>query len=197
MIKSLQLFIVSILFVMLSACAAKVDIPNKYLLNRMPDVVPVKRKRAVILMVAPPEIRQIYNTTQMAYTMKPFEIAYYSLNQWANVPQEMFMPLVVQTMQDTHHFKAIVTPPYNGRYDYLLATHILELVQDYSCGAPVVRMTVRAQIIKASSGSVVATRQFSAIVPLPQRTPYGGVFAANKATAHILERIAVFTLRTV
>jgi len=186
---------------MLTGCSffspVKVDASNKYVINKMPCFVPTKQKRAIVLLVTKPEVRAIYNTTLMAYTIKPYQISYYSLNQWAETPDEMFQPLLVQTMQNTHHFKAVVTPPYNGIYDYELNTEILSLLQDYTCRMPVFVMTVRAQIIKTSRNRVIATRQFTVVQPLPQRSPYGGVFAANAATAHILERMAVFSMESI
>src|SRR5437868_1512672 len=101
---------------MLSACSflspVKIDATNKYVVNKVPCYIPHKKKRAIILLVTKPEIRPIYNTTLMAYTIRPYQISYYSLNQWAESPDQMFQPLLVQTLQDTHHFKAVVTPPY-------------------------------------------------------------------------------------
>lgn len=186
---------------MLSACSllspVKVDATNKYVINKMPCYVQHKKKRAIVLLVTKPEIRPIYNTTLMAYTIKPYQISYYSLNQWAETPDEMLQPLLVQTMQDTHHFKAVVTPPYNGLYNYELNTEILSLLQDYTCGMPILRMTVRARIIGTTTNRVIATRQFSVIQPLPQRSPYGGVYAANAATVKILQRLAVFVLEKI
>lgn len=186
---------------MLAGCSflspAKGNYPNQYVINKMPCYVPVKKKRAIVLLVTKPEVKAMYNTTQMAYMIRPYQISYYSLNQWAETPDEMLQPLLVQTMQNTHHFKAVVTPPYNGIYDYELNTEILSLLQDYTCRMPVLVMTVRAQIIKSSRNRVIATRQFTVVQPLPQRSPYGGVFAANAATAHILERVAVFGLEAI
>ena len=184
---------------LLTGCLSpvKVDTTNKYILKKMPCMVPIKKTSSAILLVSMPETRPAYDTTQMAYSIRPYQISYYSLNQWAEVPSEMFQPLLVQTMQNTHHFKAIVTPPYNGLYQYQLDTEILELLQDFTCCIPVLRMTVRAQIIKISTNKVIGTRQFSVIQPMHQRSPYGGVFAANDATAFILQGIAEFSLETI
>jgi len=175
----------------------KTDTSNKYLLNKLPDYVPTKKTRAITLLVSMPETRPIFNTTQMAYTRNPYQISYFSQNQWAEAPVEMLQPLLVQTLQNTHHFKAIVTPPYVGLYNYTLNTQLLELVQDYTHRTPLLLMSVKAQIIKTSNNKVIATRQFSVTQPIPQVSPYGGVYAANQATAHILERIAEFCLEKI
>lgn len=186
---------------MLSACSllspVKTDTANKFILNKVPEVVPTKKMHSAILLVAAPETRPIFNTTQMAYTIKPYEIAYFSQNQWAETPAEMLQPLLVQTLQNTHHFKAIATPPYNGHFDYVLNTQILELTQDFTHRVPMLVMTVRAQINRISTNEIIATKQFSFTQPIPQGTPYGGVYAANNAAAFILERIAAFCLEKI
>jgi len=187
------LLLVSIGFLTGCLSPVKMDSANKYVINKMPCFVPTKKTRPIILLVSKPETKAVYNTTQMAYTIKPYQIAYYSLNQWAETPDEMLQPLLVQTMQKTHHYKAVVTPPYNGLYDYELDTEIVSLLQDYTCRIPVLRMNVRAQIIKMSTNRVIATRDFSVIQPLPQRSPYGGVLAANAATVQILGKVARFS----
>jgi len=175
----------------------KTDVANKYLLNKLPDHVPTKVTRPIILLVSIPETRPIFNTTQMAYTKNPYQVSYFSQNQWAETPIEMLQPLLVQTLQNTHHFKAIVTPPFIGQYHYSLNTQLLELVQDYTHRTPLLLMSVKVQIIKTSTNQVIGTRQFSVTQPIPQASPYGGVYAANQATAHILERIAEFCLEKI
>jgi cholesterol transport system auxiliary component len=195
--------VVSIIFsiFMLAGCSflspVKTGNVNKYFINKVPCNVPVKKSRPIVLLVPMPEVQRAYDTTLMAYSVRPYEISYYALNQWAESPGEMLQPLLVQTMEDTHHFKAVVTPPYNGRYDYILNTTILELLQDYTHCMPLFHLTVRVQIIKASTNRVIGTRQFSVIQPIPQRSPYAGVFAANHAAVCLLQQIAAFSLERI
>jgi|SRR5579885_3258000 cholesterol transport system auxiliary component len=187
--------------IMLSGCSflspVKTESPTKYVINKIPDNLPVKKTRHITLMVSATETRPIYDTTQMAYSIKPYQIAYFSKNQWAETPAQMLHPLLLQTLQDTHYFHTIVTPPFTGHYDYTVTTQILELKQDFTTQIPVLRMSVRAQITRTLSNQVMATRQFSSEVPIPQRSPYGGVFAANRATDIILQQIAYFCLETI
>jgi cholesterol transport system auxiliary component len=186
---------------MLSACSffspVKTHPVNHYLLSKTAEYIPIKRQRPIALLVSLPDISPVYNTTQMAYTIRPYEISYFAWNQWAEVPQEMFQPLLVKTLERTHHFKAIVTPPYAGGYDYVLDTEILELLQDYTHRIPLLVMTVRAQIINVSRNRVIGTRSFTVVQPILRCSPYAGVFAANDASAHIQQRIAEFCLERI
>ena len=98
----------------------------------MPTNVPITRTQPISLMVLQPETNPAYNTTQMAYTKKPFEVSYFAENRWIETPGQMLQPIIVQTMQRTHHFRAVITPPFIGSYDYILNTQILEFQQDYT-----------------------------------------------------------------
>lgn len=183
---------------LLSSCSllspVKTEPSATYLLNTVPHCLPKKQTRPLTLLVLPPDTRPVYNTTLMAYTIKPYQVSYFARNQWAETPSQMLLPLIVQTLQNTHYFHAVVTPPYSGRYNYLLTTQILTLQQNYICCPHVVEMSVRAQLLRGSTSQVVATKQFNVLVPIRQRTPYCGVYAANRATAIILTELAYFCL---
>lgn len=191
--------IILILTVMLSSCSlfspVKMPSPNTYMLTEIPSTVVKKHARPITLLVMQPESEAIYNTVEMAYSIKPYQIAYFGKNRWAETPSQMLQPLLVQTLQNTHHFHAVVTPAATGRFDYTLHTQILELVQDFTRHPTVVRVTVRVQILQADGSKVVATRLFSVDEPVQYKTPYSGVFAANRATEKLLDQIARFTVR--
>lgn len=183
----------------LTACSllspVKVDTPNKYVLDQVPHNVVQKKSRYGTLLVMTPETRQVYNTTQMAYMTKPFQIGYFSQNEWGETPAQMLQPLIVETLQKSHLFRAIVTPPYVGSYDYSLYTDILEIVQDYTSRPAVSLITIRAVLNRNSTNQVIATAQFSEAVPIHPQSPYNGVLAANQANAKILAQIAAFCRR--
>lgn len=184
---------------LLSSCSllspVTVSSQKTYLLNTIPHPVHKKPPRAITVLVMPPESRPIYNTTQMAYSTKPYQIAYFSQNQWAETPAQMWQPLMVQTLQQTHYFHAVVTPPYGAYYDYVLTTQILQLKQDFTCKPAMLQLAVKVQISKTATNRVIATKQFVVDQPILQKTPYHGVIAANCAAASILKRIATFSLR--
>lgn len=186
----------SILFcILLTGClsAVKVKPTNTYFLNTLPDVT-ARRTHSGTIMVAMPETREAFDTTQMAYSSSRFEIAYYGLNNWAETPGEMLQPLIVQTLQNTHYFHAVVIPPFGGLYDYLLRTQILDLRQDYTQSQPMFRIAIRAQLISARTGRVIATKLITVSQPIYQCTPYSGVRAGNAATAQALKELARFVI---
>lgn len=201
LLKTVRIALVMCCGMTVSACSllapVKVDTPNKYVLDQVPHHIGQKNQRAGTLLVMAPETRQVYNTTQMAYMTRPFQVGYFSQNEWGETPSQMLQPLIVETLHKTHTFHAIVTPPYLGSYDYSLYTDILEIVQDYTVHPAVSVVTIRAVLTRFSSNRVVATAQFSEQVPIRPQSPYSGVLAANQANEKILAQIAEFCRRNV
>jgi cholesterol transport system auxiliary component len=184
---------------LLTSCLSPVKInePATFVLNATPYGLPKRSYSRGTLMVMLPESTTIYNSKQMVYTIRPHEIAYYGKNEWAEVPAQMLQPLIVQTLQKTHYFHAIVTPPFVGRYDYVLSTQILKLQQNYTLYPAQYEMTIRVQLSSPISGRVIAVKEFTLSTPLSSCTPYGGVIAANQLTARFLRELAVFVGRSI
>lgn len=184
-------------FSVLSACMAPVKVgpDTGYVINSVPDHVIKSRQRAITLLVALPETNPVYNTRRMAYTTCPYQITYYSQSRWVQAPADMLEPLLIQTLQKTNHFKAIVSPPYTGHYDYVMRTEIKTLLIDYTQRTPVLRLSLQGQIISAVSGSVRSSQDFTTSVPLPQLSPYGAVLAANCAVEELLREIAAWSVK--
>jgi cholesterol transport system auxiliary component len=183
---------------LLASCSVFSPIKNlhstTYELNAVPTVA--KRKsHSRTLLVLPVEAESIYNTTEMVYTLRPYEISYFAKNHWAETPAQMLQPLIVQTLQNTHFFHAVSSNSTLGHYDYILSTQLLKLQQEFTVQPSVVRLTLRAQLVDAGSGRIISTKQFSVVEPAAQNNPYGGVIAANKAVAKVLTRLTKFCLK--
>ena len=186
---------------LLTSCSVfspvKTETVNSYELKKIPAVSTKKTPHRVTLIVTPTEASPIYDTTQMAYTSQTYEVSYFSKNHWAASPAEMLQNLIIQTLENTHYFHAISTPTSTGHYDYILNTQLLQLEQDFSQNPSVERLKVRAQLIRAGTSNIIATKEFSVAIPAPQNTPYSGVVAANQATAHMLKELSEFCLRSI
>lgn len=200
--KTQPIILASLLSViMLSGCSllSPVKSENKetYVLNTTPNTVPEKKPKSISILVSLPDARPTYNTTQMAYTVRRYQVAYFTQNQWSETPPQMLQPLIVRTLQKTHLFHAVVTPPFMGRYDYTLSTDISMLQQDFTRVPARLEFKVQAQLIKSSNNQVIGTKEFSVSEPIRYKSPYSGVAAANRATAKILREIAEFIVSKV
>src|SRR3990167_9175906 len=157
----LKLQILLLSMMILSSCSllapVKLESETSYLLNTVPYPIKARQSQSITLFVSPPETVPAYNTTKMAYTVIPYQIAYFTKNRWAETPSQMLQPLIVQTLQNTGYFHAVVTPPFIGGYDYALNTQILVLQQNFTYKPARVQLTVRAQLSKIATNQVIAT----------------------------------------
>jgi cholesterol transport system auxiliary component len=163
-------------------------------LQKMPVELPRREPRPVTLLVFPPEAKRSYDTNQMAYTVRPYQVAYFSHHQWGDTPSQMLQPLLVRTLESTGYFTAVLTPPSTGRYTYALRTEILELAQDFTSKPAELRLSLRLRLSDDAGDRVVATKEISLREPMQEATPYAGVVAANDATAKALREVARFVL---
>lgn len=168
--------------------------PRKEVLNKMPAELPQRASNGAVLLVFPPQTRPIYDTTEMAYSTQPYEIAYFRQHEWAETPAQMLQPLLVRTLQNTRFFSAVLGPPYSARYNYALRTEIRELTADFTSEPAAVRLSLRFQLSEGATDKIVAIKEVSIREPMREKTPYAGVVAGNDATAKALLELATFVL---
>lgn len=184
---------------LLTSCSllspVKTNDESKYLLTAVPGVKK-QTMRHTTLLVLKPETSAAFNTNQIAYKTRPYQLAYFAKNRWAETPSNMVQRLMVQTLQNTRHYHAVITTPFTGTYDYMLSTQLIELVQDFTQNPSIAKLTLRAQIIRTSDSHVIAAKQFSASSVAPENTPYGGVIAANQAISQILSELSIFCVKS-
>ena len=164
------------------------------LLDQMPSDLPRASRVAATLLVYPPQARQLVDTTQMAYTLRPHHVAYYSQNQWAETPPQMLQPLLVRTLEATGHFAAVLTPPGAGAGSYALRTELVDLIQDCSVDPPVVRLSLRLQLSDERNNRSLGVREIRMQEAMLQKAPQAGVAAANAALARALREVAGFVV---
>lgn len=164
------------------------------LIDQVPTTLPHAARGPLTLLVLPPQARPAYDTTQMAYSLRPHHIAYYARNQWGETPPHMLQPLLVRTLEGTGGFRAVLTPPLAAGASHELHTELLDLVQDFGAEPPVLRMSLRAQLHAVEGRRAVATREFRVQEPMREKSPAGGVAAANLAAQQVLRELAAFAL---
>ncbi len=197
----LRYFLIVFVWTGLSSCSVfspvKTEQCNTYIINKLPHPVVAHSDRKWVLLVLPVEAPSIVNTTQIAYLIPPYKIGYFVKHNWAAMPTQMLQPLIVQTLQNTHHFYSVNSVPFIGNYHYVLTTQLLTLHQTVASDRSEVYVVLRAQLINAVTKQVVAVKTFSVSQPTIVNTPESGVIATNKAVATVLKQLATFCVRAV
>lgn len=142
-----------------------------------------------VLLVSLPQAEPGFETQRMVYVRRRFELEYYAANQWAESPARLFSSLLVQSVGRTGGWRTVVALPSSIRGDYRLDVAGLAVQQEFLQQPSRVRMTLRSQLVDLKESRVVSTKTFEALAEAPSEDAYGGVLAANQATAAMLAQI--------
>ena len=145
-----------------------------------------------VLLVSPPQSEPGFETPRMVYFKRLYELEYYAVNQWADAPARMFAPLLIQALGQTGAWRAVIPLPGSVRGDYRLDSHGFALQQEFLQQPSRVRVMARTQLVDLKESRVVGTRAFEAVENAPSDDAYGGVLAANRAIAAMLDHIAAW-----
>ncbi|HVV69853.1 MAG TPA: ABC-type transport auxiliary lipoprotein family protein [Gammaproteobacteria bacterium] len=155
---------------------------------------PVRENRPTLL-IATPAASPGYDTTNMIYLERPFQLNHYANHHWVSPPAEMLTPILEQKLRNSGCFRAALGLPSSGTADYILNTELLALQQEFIGGRNQVRLALLATLINGASQQILAQRRFEAVVPAYQVNPYSGVVAANEAMAIVTQKLATFLCR--
>lgn len=178
---------------MLVACSpVKVPATNQFQLNAYSTKQLTNHPRNLSIWVTAPEASAGYQTEQMVYVKKTYELAAFAKNSWTNTPGEMLYPLIIQSLQRTRFFHAVISSAYSLGADYRLDTQLLSLQQNFLRKPSVLEFSAKVVLTHVADNKVIASTIITQHIPCTQDTPYGGVIAANKATQKFTEILADF-----
>jgi cholesterol transport system auxiliary component len=151
-------------------------------------------RRTTVLEVATPRAGAGVDTAPMAYVMRRDELDYFATHRWVDTPSRMLAPLLVNALEQTTAFAAVVTPGSGVAADVRLDTDILRLQQDFTTRPSRAEVALRAQLTNLRTRRVMATRLFEDEERAPMDDPAGGVVALNAAVQRVLARVTAFCL---
>ncbi|MBK9306980.1 MAG: membrane integrity-associated transporter subunit PqiC [Nitrospira sp.] len=142
-----------------------------------------------VLLVSPPQAEPGFETQRMVYVKRPFQIEYFAVNEWADAPVRMFAPLMVHALNHSGTWRAVIPHPSSIPGDYRLDTDGFLLQHEFIQQPSRVRITARLQLVDLKESAILGTRSFETVENAPSENAYGGVLAANRAVAGLLDQI--------
>ncbi len=142
-----------------------------------------------VLLVSQPQAEPGFETSRMVYVKRPYELEYYAVNQWADTPVQMFTPLMVQALNQSGTWRAVVPVPTSVHGDYRLDTYGFLIQQEFFQQPSRVKVMVRTQLVDMNASTILSSRVFEVAENATSDNPYGGVQAANRAVAGLLEQL--------
>ena len=143
-----------------------------------------------VLLVAAPQARPGFDTARMAYVRQANEIDYFARHRWIDSPARMLAPLLVQSLEATGNFSAVLLAPTVARTQWRLETEIVKMQQEFLQVPSRAHLVLRAQLIEVSSQRAVASRLFDVSVAAGSEDARGGVQAMNAALNQALQQLA-------
>ena len=181
------------LLILLTACSAvKVPSKNKFSLDRVSHEKLQKLPRHVTIEVAGVRAAPVYQTSDMIYVDKSYEVKAFAYNEWAAPPAEMLTPLVVESLRNSGAFFEIVPPLTTGKADYRLSVEILSLQQQFTVIPAQVEVVLTAQLYDFKTRRPIASHRIEVRMESLTNDPYGGVLAANRAVQQALQELTEF-----
>jgi len=194
-VKTLVKLILMGIFALLTACSPiKPSVSNQYKLSNFSDKQMSNRASKHSILISQPEAVAGYQTEQMLYIKKPFELSSFAHNAWISAPANMLFPLMLQSIQRSGYFYAVASSPTSDQTDYRLDTQLIELQQDFLKIPSEIRLTVKVVLSHVSDNQVIASRVLIQHVLCPMDTPYGGVIAANQAAERFTAELTRFVV---
>lgn len=144
------------------------------------------------LLVSTPGARPGFDTRRMVYTKRPHEIEYFAQSQWVDSPARMITPLLVQALESSSKYRAVVSTRNAVVSDLQLDTEIIRLQHDFTMRPSQVHLAVRAQLTDIQGKRVIASREFNITEVSGSEDPYGGVLVTNRAVKKLLQQITDF-----
>lgn len=188
--------VLTTLALLMAGCAAlqppRMESPALYLLDARPAVSAPRPQRKLVIAVDAPSARPGVDTPQIAYVRQAHKLDYYVKNRWADTPSRMLAPLLVQALEQSGNFRAVLRTANPIPADLRLDTEWIRLQQDFTTQPSRVELTLRAQLYDLKSRQVLAVREFDAAENAASEDAYGGVIAANRALARVLGQLTDF-----
>jgi cholesterol transport system auxiliary component len=145
-----------------------------------------------VVQLSPPQAEPGFETPRMVYLKRPYELEYFATNLWADTPASMLTPLLVQSLTQSGIWRDVVLLPSSVPGDYRLDIYGFALQQEFLQQPSRVRVTALAQLVDLRQSTILGMQRFEAIEPAPSENAYGGVIAANRAVALLLDQITVW-----
>ena len=147
---------------------------------------------AQVLAVTPTRAAPGFDSQRIIYQRDAYQLAYFSHSEWVEPPARMLGPLLVQVLERSASFRAVVVAGASATADYRLDTELVRLQQDFRAQPSSVLLQLRATLVDDKTRRVLAVRQFHAVVPATSEDPRGGAAAANRAVQQVLAELAAF-----
>lgn len=191
-----KLLVRTCLVLLVSGCtllpAPKQTASERYVLEYAPSAHAVPAAHRPVLVVNTPVANGAYDSSRIAYLQQQYGLRYYVRSRWADSPANMLTPLLVEAINAGGQIQAVGADTGGVAASLRLDSSLLRFYQDFTVHPSRMRITLRVQLVDLQAQRVIAARVFDIQEPAATDDTYGGVQAANRALATLLQQVADF-----
>ncbi len=147
---------------------------------------------APVLLVDMPRAAPGFDSKRMIYTRRPQELEAYAFSEWVETPARLLAPMLVRSLQSGGAFGAVMLAPSAALGTLRLESELIRLQQDFNVYPSIVRLTVRATLLDASTRAVIASREFDEREASLSEDASGGAAAGQRAIQRLLTEFSAF-----
>lgn len=168
---------------------------NQYKLNAYTVKRHAERRSQRTILITETDAASAYQSKQMLYMKQSFAINSFAHHAWISPPAEMIFPLIIQSVQSSGYFRAVIGKSTEEPTDFRLNTELIELEQNFLQKPSTLQLSLKADLADIRDSRIIASKVFRYTVRCPYDTPYGGVIAANQATKQFTADLLLFMRR--
>ncbi len=143
-----------------------------------------------VLLVAVPGAAAGYDSNRMVYVRQPQTLEAFTQSAWVDTPARMLVPLLVQALQRSGGYKAVLLAPSAAKAGLRLDTEIVRLQQNFLQAPSSVRFSLQATLSDNLTHEVLGWKALDAVQPAPSEDAVGGSAAASAAVQLVLQELA-------
>jgi len=185
------------LCITVSGCASlqdtrQVEPVSVYVLEGSRTATPAYADSGPDLLVSSPTAAAGYRGADMIYVQVAHRLDRFASHRWADTPASMLQNWLMYAAETSGRFRSVASPASRVHADLRLDTTVLHLYQDFRSTPSTIELAVRVSLADLVESRLLATEVISLRETAAEATPYGGVMAANRALARLLEAIQQF-----
>jgi cholesterol transport system auxiliary component len=182
-----------ILLLALGGCAMKEAPPLKsYTLDagKIPAIATQKYRNKVLKVSYPQTLKEPV-TDRIAFSYSSSDRGYYQNSQWSNDLGKLLQGSIIETLQRSRIFKAVLPYASTAGEDLRLESTIYDFSHHIRGDASYAVVSVGFSLIDTQTGKLIRTKRFSYREPTPTVNAQGYVMATNRA----LHRLSLDLIR--
>lgn len=164
-----------------------------YVLHVDTQTLPISSKKSQskkVLQVAIPKAAAGFDSPALLYLKQDYELNEYSKSRWIDTPARMLLPLLVQSLEHSQQFAAVLSAS-NAQLggELRLETEIIRLQQDFRHTPTQVELVARVHLLDMVKHEILLAKTLSIKKTAPTADAQGGVMATNMAVQALLTQL--------